>query len=123
MNDIPLIFAGSTLGASTYTNWVRWPLKAKRACIVIGWTGATTPVGTFAIQVSKHGINGTAGAVYTPAPSSGPAGTSSFAVFDGIETAAPYIRLVYTRTSGGASDVFTNDSCVSGTSAIISFKE
>lgn len=72
------------------------------------WTGA--PVGTITFQVSlnyaqDNNGNVTNAGTWTTitSPAVAPAGAAGNAYVEFIETSAPYIRMVYTRTSGAGT--------------------
>ena len=120
----PLDWKANSLAANDVTKWVPVPPQCKRICIAMGWPATGSPVGTLAIEVSNHGIEGTAGAAYSPAPSVNPSGAvAANIVLDNIVTAAAYIRMTYTNSSGGTACIFTNETGVAGTTPTIEFKE
>jgi hypothetical protein len=119
----PLEWIGNTLGASDVTKWVRLPPQTKKLTIGIGWPNTDTPIGTLAIEISNHGKPNVSGAPYPTVITINPAGTANTVILDKIETSATYIRMTYTRSSGGAGAVFTDDTGVAGTLPNIETKE
>ena len=71
------------------------------------WTGANSPIGVLAFEISNDAV--------TPYPFPGtfspaivqPSGSAGTQFCDALFTNAAYIRVKYTRTSGGAGDIIT----------------
>jgi hypothetical protein len=121
---LPLEWVGNSLAADDVTKWVRLPDACKKIAIGIGWPATGTPVGTLSIQVSNHGKAGVAGAAYPITIATQPTGaTAKTVVLDNIETGAKFVRMVYTRGSGGTGCIFVDDSGVAGTTPSIDVKE
>lgn len=121
---LPLEWVAGVLTGNDVTKWVKLPPMAKRCTIGIGWTAASdAPTGTIAIQISNHGKTGVAGVAYPTAIATQPAGSAGSTLLDNIETACEYIRLTYTRSSGGTGCVWTDDTGTSGTTPVLIIKE
>jgi hypothetical protein len=121
---LPLKWVTGLLTGNDATAWQQLPPQSKRITIGIGWTAASdAPTGALSIEVSNHGKSGVAGSVYPMTITTGPAGSAGSTVLDKIETSAAYVRLVYTRTSGGTGCVWTDDSGTAGTDTILVVKE
>lgn len=101
----PYQFLPSTsLGSSSFNSSIIVAIESDVAGIQLNYTGA--PVGSFAVQCSldqvnwvdmRVNVNGTA-ATSIPIPAS-----TSPIFIDLIQTAASYLRIAYTRTSGTGS--------------------
>lgn len=86
-----------------------------RACIQINWVTTGSPVGTFSVQISADYAQDNEGnvtnagnwAALTLSPTPDTTLTSP-TIIDLQNTAAPWIRVVYTRTSGGSSSSLCN---------------
>lgn len=88
---------GTSMGASITSDAVllQWEDNPD---IQVKWTG--TPTGTLVVQVSLDPTNlGWQTVTFSPTPDQ-PAGTSGSDYFTLNQTAAAYVRLVYTRVSG-----------------------
>jgi hypothetical protein len=120
----PLKWVANVLTGNDVTEWEQLPSGAKKMSIGIGWTAASdAPAGTFGIEISDHGNPSVAGVAYPIAITANPAGSAGSALLDNIETAASYIRMTYTRSSGGTGCVWTDDSGSSGTLPVLSIAE
>jgi hypothetical protein len=119
----PLEWVGNSLAATDYTEWVQIPRGTKKMSIGIGWPSTGTPVGVLAVVVCNHGRNGVAGASYPITISTQPAGTAATLFLDNIDTAAGYIGMTYTATTGGTGAVFTDETGVAGTVPKLVFHE
>ena len=76
--------------------------KATGYAIQVVWTGTTSPVGTIQLNGSNDNVNWTA----LSGASAAVSGAGSF-IFKEASPYYKFVQLVYTRTSGGASDVLT----------------
>lgn len=76
--------------------------KGTRFCVQSVWTGSTSPVGTVALSGSNDNVT------FTPISGSSQAvnGANSF-IWTGFAD-YKFLQVVYTRTSGGASDTITS---------------
>jgi len=94
----------------------------------IGWP--TGIVGTIAIELSNHGIDGVPGAVYDVNgslaidPTKQPNGTAGVLIINGITTSLAAICVTFTLGSGndGAGKYFTDDSHIDGHPPTLSMK-
>jgi hypothetical protein len=118
-----ITFDAVDLSTTQRSHWIEIPPNTKDGAICIGCTATGSPSGDVSIEVSGHGAPGVAGQTYTPGPVSKPSGGAFASVYDGIQTAARYICVLYTRASGGTGAVWTDDSGVVGTTPYIEFKE
>ena len=101
--------AGGSAGDMSQTIYGEWISmdEFRHVSFDFSWTGANSPVGVLSFEISNdattaYDFPGT----FSPAigQPSGPAGTQ---FCDDIFTNAAYIRVKYTRTSGGAGAVLT----------------
>jgi hypothetical protein len=80
--------------------------------LIVSWTAAAAPNGTFTFQVSSDGVN------FQPyagiAVPSSPAGAVGSWLIEKADFCFNYFQLVYTRASGGATDVITARPSVKG---------
>jgi hypothetical protein len=104
---------GGDMSANRRTGWIDMQGNT-HASLDIAWPATDTPVGAIAIEVSNHGSYGVAGTVYSPAIATQPAGTDDSAFPDYITTAAKFICVTYTVTSGGTGASFTDGTGVAG---------
>jgi hypothetical protein len=118
-----IVFAEADLSTTQRSAWIEIPPTAKKGAVCIGCTATGAPSGEVAIEISGHGMPGVSGQAYSPAPASGPAGGAFRDVYDGIDTAARYLCVVYNASSGGTGAHWTDDSGVDGTKPYIEFKE
>lgn len=100
------------IDATQATEWQRRPSWAHNGCIGIGWPATDTPTGALTVEESDSSSS-TSGALLMTLTTT-PAGTaaSTMATFT---TSAPYVRVVYTRASGGTGAAWTNSTGTAGT--------
>ena len=79
--------------------------RTKNLGLIVAWTAAAAPNGTFTFQVSSDGVTFFA---YTGiAVPSSPAGSAGSWLIEKADFAFNFFQLVYTRASGGATDTIT----------------
>lgn len=96
------LVTGASMGADV-TSDVYDTRDYDRVALQVVWSAGATPVGTVAIQGSLDGTNFVAMNVGTLSV----AGNADHMVVDLTEMSLPFIRVLYTRTSGsGTMNVF-----------------
>lgn len=116
---VPLTFSTADLSASCVSQWVARKSDTCSASIGIGWPATGTPVGTLTIEGSDTSTGATGVTIATPAttPTGGAAGT----IIEIGPIAVAFVRVKYTRTSGGTGATFLNASQTAGTFASITW--
>ena len=94
-----------TLSMAATRNLIFDLTRAKNFGLIVSWTAAAAPNGTFTFLVSSDGVNFQAYAGIA-VPSS-PAGTAGSWLIEKADFAFNFFQLVYTRASGGATDTIT----------------
>jgi hypothetical protein len=94
-----------TLSMGATGNLVFDLTRTKNFGLIVSWTAAAAPNGTFTFLVSSDGVNFIA---YTGiAVPSSPAGAAGSWFVEKADFCFNYFQVVYTRASGGAGDVIT----------------
>lgn len=96
--SINKVLSGGDMSQASLTSPVVSLLTTDDVGLQLIWTG--TPTGTFDVQVSCDNANWTS-VTLSPAPAA--AGSASNAYVDLSLLSAPYMRVVYTKTSGTGS--------------------
>jgi hypothetical protein len=114
----PVIFHAADLSATQSSDWIPRPSLAKKACVGIGWPATDAPTGALTIEESDSPLS-TSGATLGTFTTT-PAGSAASTLFTFFVTAA-YVRVKYTRTSGGTAAAWTNSTGTAGTTPSITW--
>lgn len=114
----PVVFSAADLSVTQASAWIPRPSKDNNGCLGIGWPATGTPVGALTVEESDSPLS-TSGALLgtlTTTPTGGAAST----LFTFTVT-APYVRVVYTRASGGTGAHWTNSTGTAGTTPTLTW--
>ena len=114
----PVVFHAADLSATQASDWIPRPSLAKRGFLGIGWPSTGAPIGALTVEESDSPLS-TSGALLATLTTT-PAGTAASTTLT-FQTTAPYVRVKYTRTSGGTGAAWTNSTGTAGTTPTISW--
>lgn len=105
-------FHAADLSATQASDWIPRPSKDTKGCLGIGWPATDSPTGALTIEESDS-PSSTSGALLATLTTT-PAGSAASTLVT-FATSAAYVRVVYTRTSGGTGAAWTNSTGTAGT--------
>jgi len=116
---VPLTFSTADLSASCVSQWVPRKSDTCSCAIGIGWPATDSPTGTLTIEGSDTSTGATGVTIATPTTT--PAGSAAGTIIEIGPIACAFVRVKYTRASGGTGATFLNSSQTAGTTASITW--